>query len=181
MKIGKKKIIGIGVAVVFVAALGYVVFLNFVPDYDIWQLAQNMKKFEQGVVSGQKNDTFGGKTPEETYNLYVAALKNGDLDAASKYFYWDRQDKEKTRLDDLKSRGELEKYIDDLPKWGEMKEEEYWDKDGKQFSYNFVLGNDRVYFDELIQKTSTLEAGSYKSTIIFEINKYSNIWKIYSF
>lgn len=33
-----------------------------------------------------KNDTYGGKTPEETLRLFIDALKKGDLELASKYF-----------------------------------------------------------------------------------------------
>jgi len=31
-------------------------------------------------------DTYGGKTPEETLNLFIEALKKEDLELASKYF-----------------------------------------------------------------------------------------------
>ena len=33
-----------------------------------------------------KNDTFGGKTPEETLKLFIEALKQGDVEKASLYF-----------------------------------------------------------------------------------------------
>lgn len=36
-----------------------------------------------------KNDTYGGKTPQETLNMFVDALKKGDVELASKYFELD--------------------------------------------------------------------------------------------
>ena len=37
-----------------------------------------------------KNDTVGGKTPEETLKMFVAALKKGDVELASQYFSLDK-------------------------------------------------------------------------------------------
>jgi len=33
-----------------------------------------------------RNDTYGGKTPEETLQLFITALEAGDIELASKYF-----------------------------------------------------------------------------------------------
>jgi len=38
-----------------------------------------------------KNDTVGGKTPEETLKMFVAALKKGDVELASQYFSLDKK------------------------------------------------------------------------------------------
>ena len=50
-----------------------------------------------------KNDTVGGKTPEETLKMFVAALKKGDVELASQYF----------SLDD---KGSRQKWVDMLNK-----------------------------------------------------------------
>ncbi len=51
-----------------------------------------------------RNDTYGGKTPEETLKLFVAALKKGDVLLASKYF----------ALDQNGSREKWVKYLEDV-------------------------------------------------------------------
>jgi len=45
-------------------------------------------------------DTFGGKTPAETLQLYIDALKNGDFELASKYFI---ESKRQADLDSYKN------------------------------------------------------------------------------
>lgn len=39
-----------------------------------------------------KKDNYGGAAPEETLNMFVAALKAGDLELASKYFVVEKQE-----------------------------------------------------------------------------------------
>lgn len=55
---------------------------------------QEMKEWE----AKYENDTYGGKTPEETLALFVDALKKGDIELASKYFVVDEQEKVKADL-----------------------------------------------------------------------------------
>jgi len=43
-------------------------------------------EWEKNYEETMKNDTYGGKTPQETLDLFVAALRNDDLELASKYF-----------------------------------------------------------------------------------------------
>ena len=51
-------------------------------------------------------DTFGGQTPEETLELFIAALEDGDIELASKYFL--PEDREKI-MNDIKSTEEAGK------------------------------------------------------------------------
>ena len=44
---------------------------------------QYLKNFEDAM----RADTYGGRTPEETLQLFIAALKAGDIDLASRYFF----------------------------------------------------------------------------------------------
>lgn len=43
----------------------------------------------QAAEERQRQDTYGGETPEETLQLFIAALENDDLELASKYFKLD--------------------------------------------------------------------------------------------
>jgi len=178
----KKSIILVAVFI-FLAIFGWFIWQYLYPSYQMWRIGEGNKKFEQGFMAMLKNDTYGGKTPEETYNLYVEALKRSDTEAASRYFYWERQVAQKTKLDELITKGELDKYIVDLPKWSEMREEEYDVEGTKQYSWLEVstttaiiklpLGGGKYQEEEL-------NPGFYKQIIDFEFNKQANIWKIYS-
>ncbi len=44
---------------------------------------------ERVYIEAMTADTYGGKTPEETINLFKAALEKGDVELASKYFMFD--------------------------------------------------------------------------------------------
>jgi len=182
-KFMRKKIFYVVSILIIIGALVWVGCVYFWPQYKFQKFLESYKALEQGLVSMLKNDTFGGQTPEETYNLYIAALRKGDTDLASQYFYWERQVGEKQRLDEMKTKGELDKYIADLPKWAEMKEEAYGSADGKRYSW----------LEKLVETTSVkvpdgaggfiehiFKPGEYKQEIDFWLNKQANIWKIYS-
>jgi len=178
----KKKYAIILAVIVILAGAGWWAW-NYFDLGTSWEIAKfnvNSGKAIKALEDYFKNDSYGGQTPQETYALYQEALKRGDLDTASLYFFWERQVEQKQKLEDLQAKGELEKYIADLPKWGDLKEEEYWDKDGKKYSYKFVQKEDERYFDELLNKWDTFPAGEYKGEIILQFNKAANIWKIYS-
>ena len=45
-------------------------------------------------------DTYGGKTPQKTLQMFIEAVEKGDYELASRYFILEKQEKE---LDDLKN------------------------------------------------------------------------------
>ena len=53
---------------------------------------------ERRYVETMTADTYGGKTPQETLDLFVAALKKGDLDLASKYFILETHENDQNYL-----------------------------------------------------------------------------------
>jgi len=182
----KKKIIILSLSIIVIGILLYIfgpyLYYQAVNYYQAWQIKQKAEKFEQAYLDFLKNDTYGGKTPRETYELYVEALKKGDIDLAVKYYWWEKQVAEKERLEKLKAEGKLQEYVDSLPKWEEMKKEDYWRQDMENYSWieilekpitiKLPLGNDK-YQDEV------LEPGEYKQEITFWFNQHAGIWKIY--
>lgn len=53
------------------------------------QTQENYQKYldwQNNYENAMKNDTYGGKTPEETLSMFIDALKKGDVELASKYF-----------------------------------------------------------------------------------------------
>ena len=138
---------------------------------------------EQDYLNALKNDKYGGKTPEETYFMYLDALKKGDISLASKYYIGvEGPERAYKWLMRLQSEGWLEEYVSELPSdWSKMKdasEEIYWMKDSKKFVFNYTQKKDYIYFDTAEQETSTIPAGEYKGSIIFQFSKPAQIWKI---
>lgn len=137
-------------------------------------------KFDPVRLSDKKmkKDIHGGKTPEETYNLFVSSLKQGDLELASKYFILGEQGEKLEEFKKLKEKGEINKYIEDLPEWGEMREIENIVNDLREFQYKKFRDKDIKIIDKLTKKEEILKSGWYNTLIIFNLNTQTNIWKI---
>ncbi len=62
-------------------------------NYKVEQERQENFELAQETLSRleeeARNDTYGGKTPEDTLQLFIEALENEDFDLASKYFVLD--------------------------------------------------------------------------------------------
>lgn len=61
-------------------------------------------------------DFDGGKTPEETWAMFVDALERGDTDEAAKYYIVEQQEEEKRNWAGVKNRGKLNLYLGDFEK-----------------------------------------------------------------
>ena len=70
--------------------------------YMAWKSNRQIEALEKPY----RTDKIGGQTPEETFDLFISALKKGDTDLASKYFVLQKQESWK------KSFGELQKNQD---------------------------------------------------------------------
>lgn len=71
------------------------------------------------VTQAMKADNYGGKTGEETFNLFIGALNKGDVDLAAKYFMLDEnlsRDKWVKTFSELKGKGLLDEMVKDLDK-----------------------------------------------------------------
>jgi len=73
-------------------------------------LQQEMQKQEEQ----SEKDKYGGKTPKGTYQLFVNALREDNIDLASKYFVLDKQEQYKKLLQSIKEHKEWEQMVTDL-------------------------------------------------------------------
>jgi len=131
------------------------------------QNAENYLKYfdwQRNYEKAMKEDTYGGKTPEETLQMFIEALRKEDVELASKYFVL-RSDgssdpKWKEGLIKTKEIGKLQEVINVLskakPDLGARISEEY---------YVFSTRD---------------ENGTVTADIDLRINKYSGVWKIES-
>ena len=173
------------IAVIVLAIL--VAFVNIAgPQYlkwvDRYEEAKYKKIYDQ-YIEAQKNDTYGGKTPEETFDLFLDALKKNDAELASKYYIIDNQAKALEELkDELQKEGDLNLslvYFTDV-RGGEKVCHDIEKKTGGcNFRYIYITTEDR---ESLIVGTNDkifIPKGSERTKATdLELNPYANIWKV---
>jgi hypothetical protein len=58
------------------------------------KLVEQLKREQEAFYQKQLADTYGGKTPQETLQMYIDAVEKGDYELASKYFVVEKQEGE---------------------------------------------------------------------------------------
>ena len=61
---------------------------------EIKKSAEAFQKAEQELYQKMMADTYGGKTPQETLQMYIDAVEKGDYELASRYFVKSKQEEE---------------------------------------------------------------------------------------
>src|SRR3989344_1900763 len=121
-------------------AAGAVVFLLMIffglSKYGEWNLERNIKKIIENENRPYLEDTYGGKTPKETLELFIAAVEKEDFDLASKYFVLSKQGEWRDKLVNGKKNNNIEWFITELKK--ENKILDYTDPAA-------LLGNRQLY------------------------------------
>ncbi|KKT86401.1 MAG: hypothetical protein UW85_C0002G0002 [Parcubacteria group bacterium GW2011_GWA1_Parcubacteria_45_10] len=115
-----------------------------------------------------KTRVWGGKTPEETLQLFIEALKKGDIELAAKYFALDPNENSEFYL----TRREWEEAI--------KKTEE--EKGFEQIILDLEKAKFRSESKEMGSSwfATFKDDGSLKQEILLTFNKYSGVWKIES-
>lgn len=120
--------------------------------------------FQKEYVAAMTADTYGGKTPQETLDLFVKALRAGDIDLAAKYFALDdKLSREKwiVVLNSLKTSNLLSQMANDISSKSQPDIKNITGED----DYKFVLYDSN---------------GKVGARINMQFNKYSGVWKIES-
>jgi len=121
-----------------------------------------IEKAEKDYVKAMTADTYGGKTPQETLDLFVAALRAEDVELASKYFMLDEnlsREKWINYLQDIKNRNLLAKMAQDIKQEAKPL--------GSSYKGDFGFG--------LFNNDGTIGV-----QIDMQLNRYSQLWKIES-
>jgi len=144
----------------------------FLPGYKSWQLKRAYDKVEEPYYT----DTYGGATPEETYDLFIDALKDRDVELASKYFVLESQDNWLETLSKLKENDSFTLFVEEreklISKWQRVETD---DSDVVGFRYTSLIEQDTE--TEFEGQKITIPAGNYTNETIFQ--KYpSGVWKI---
>ena len=140
-----------------------------------WEVRQLQAQWEKPY----RDDTYGGKTPEETYDMFLDALRKGDTELASKYFVVDDQEKWAKTLSKFKEGKSLEAFTKEREniknQWEKI---ETGDSDTVGFRYSFIIQKNTL--SEFNGQKITIPAGNYTNETTLELNKYTKIWKISS-
>jgi predicted negative regulator of RcsB-dependent stress response len=164
-------------AIIVLAAGGFFVWDKyFSPEAKLnRQNAENYQKYldwQANYEKAMKEDTYGGKTPEETLKMFIEALRKGDIELASKYFALNTNEKSEYYL----TRGEWEEGLrkaKEEGKLGEIIEKiEKTSPFGYSDSYN--------WYKKAFSFESLNQEGVVEILIELGLNPYSGIWKIIS-
>jgi len=146
-----------------------------------------VEKQKAEILEMQKNDTFGGATPEETLDLYIEALKAGDIELASNYWEvslkeGDLRVKELQVLKNILNRDKnLNIILKNLENILNSKFRGFLDE--KEYVITYIYKTEK-------NATSTMNYGGTEYSwlvpegteeeisIAFRLNPYTNVWKI---
>ena len=159
-----KKIIKIIItAIVFllIAVAGYIAGNLTKYGLDVRKADKMVERFQGSLEEPYKKDTYGGKTPEETWAMFLDALKKGDIDLASKYFAVDEQ---KNILERIQESIKLQRFDSAIEKFSRelIREKDY------------LQGDKAYYYIPIKNQSGELEAYS----VVFYLNPHTRIWKI---
>ena len=174
LKPKKKKKFIIPLIIIFVlAAIFIICWVTFLsPDarsklqYELYQ------QFENAYYDALRKDTYGGSTPEETLQMFISALKQGDLDLAAKYFSLNTNEKSQDYLTNTQARQGLQRLQDEgrIPELIALLEKAEPAKDQAP-----KIEDRQYYYYEVLD-----ENGKILEEIEFIYNRQSNVWKIES-
>lgn len=142
-----------------------------------WEAQQLQAQWEKPY----REDTYGGKTPEETYDMFLAALSKGDTTLASKYFIVYKQDNWLKTFQEYQAQNLLMSLIGELEQ-----NRKFWTlqkRNDEEISYTYSYTRETPSTTELpisdgkTQKI-TFPAGKFNAETIFSKNMMTNIWKI---
>ena len=155
------KVMGFFLGIIVLVYGGYWVWENYLNPApggadDIRRLEEGLKQMEED----QRNDTYGGKTPQETLDLFIAALEAGDVDLASKYFLLNEHREEwREGLEQAKAEGRIDEIVSTV-------------RNMKPSSRDTSSKN--------VVEFSIIEDGATQHAAILMLNEFSGLWKIES-
>ena len=184
-----KKIIkfaGIFILALFVLYLGAEAGFQVKYELELRKNDKAMEKFNKAVEDMFKADIDGGKTPEETFNLFVIALKNEDVNLAVKYIVLDAERRQRywDEFNEMKQEGKLKEYIEGWPKWEEFEQvkDSYNDWESRAtVEHGIEVKEPRKVYDQVLKIETVIQPGIYMDYSIILIKNQNNIWKIESF
>ena len=152
---------------ILIAVVSYVVGILVKYRLDVRKVDKATERFQSALEEPYKKDIYGGKTPEETWAMYIDALKKGDIDLAIKYYAVGDQEKREKFLAEEKQIDSLKLYLEQLSV--------PLQKDNSL--PDFILANkESAYYYYMVKDLETGEM--IKNTVELYLNPYTKVWKI---
>ncbi len=108
--------IGLFFVVLFLAVEGYSYYDQWRGEKRVEELANALARIEKETFDKKAADKIGGKTPQETLDMFIKAVESGDYELASKYMIIENQAKEEEELSALKRENNLIWFLNLLKK-----------------------------------------------------------------
>ena len=160
MEIFKKILMVVLILIAVFLVLTATVFTRQAWESYKWQ--KSVDEWEESLRKPYQEDIYGGATPEETWGMFLDALKAGDIELASKYFAVENQSEEKKFLLREQQLDNLQLVIEQFS--FELKKEK-----------DYLQGEKTYFYYELKDK----ETGEiYNNSVVFYLNPYTKVWKI---
>jgi len=163
-----KYAVGVSLIVFFIVG-GYVVWYQYFSSEakysrEVEKSALELPAKLEAYKKAREADTYGGKTPEKTLQMFIEALRNEDIELAFKYFALkENNERDPMWMDGLratKEAGRSNEIVDSLSKIEPYPEGRFHDGD-----FKFVTRDSNGDIDGYID---------------LELNQYSGVWKIES-
>ncbi len=159
-----KVLIGAAVAVLVVG--GVVFYKNKTPfdpgaDVNSFTTGEQLLNFYEKLGELHEKDTYGGKTPDETLELFVDALKTDNIQLASKYFVPQKQGWASSELQTAMKSGWTEMFL------------EFYEINNRHTGFIDYMNQYRIFFN----------AKDGGPGFVFELglNETTKVWKILDF
>jgi hypothetical protein len=162
-KQNKKIIFILGTCFVILFLIFGFYYLNNNSNNKEESLEEKYKKVEETLSSYQKKleaDNYGGKTPQETLNLFIQALEKEDIEEASKYFWIDMKNSKDVWKNALLKAKEEKKLMDIVSL---LKKAQYEEGSSSQDVAWFSVKN---------------KDGLAEYSIVLKLNRNTGVWKI---
>lgn len=126
------------------------------------EFERKTQEFQAELERPYREDVYGGKTPEETWNMFLDALKKGDIDLASKYFAVGKQGEYRDILEKSQEDNELNQWIKEMEKL-RKDEDQPFSTEKAYYFYNVFSKN----YQQILS-----------NSVVFYFNSYTEVWKI---
>jgi len=161
MKRAPKIILGLFIGLISLILILWVGYAAY-SGWNSYKWQQKTDAFQAALEQPYKDDTYGGKTPEETWAMFLDALKKEDIELAIKYYAIGRI--ETLPVDSLYKK----KQNDQLEEW--VKELEGLKKSSREP----LEGQANYYYDYFDKELKQIIS----APVIFYLNPYTKVWKI---
>ncbi|PJC70006.1 MAG: hypothetical protein CO014_00915 [Candidatus Tagabacteria bacterium CG_4_8_14_3_um_filter_41_8] len=142
--------IGLFFVALFIAVEGYSYYDQWRGEKRVEELAQLLTKIEKDAFDKKAADKIGGKTPQETLDLFIKAVESGDYELASKYFVIEKQEKWKKSLIEIVDAKKISIFLEPLhdaknSKGAYLKEDRYFIDEPVSIEYlRYPSGNWKI-------------------------------------